>query len=73
MQQEEHMLYYLRRIQERLTIINISIRDGLEMSEEDTEIMKSVWLWYNRSEHHHLNKVIQESPIITQSVLFDGK
>ena len=71
MTKEEHFLYYSKRIQERLTIINQSINDGSDISENDTAILRSVFDWYDKDVFYWLNKVIKPPQIINQSDIFD--
>ena len=70
MTKEEHFLYYTTRIQERITIINRSIADGLEMSEHDTAILRAVFDWYNKDTFYWLNKVVKEKEAIAQGGIF---
>jgi len=71
MTKEEHFLYYSKKIQERLIIITMSIRDKVDLSENDTLILKGVFEWYNKDEYPWLDKVIIEEPIAIQKGIFD--
>ena len=68
---EEHFLHYTKRIQERLTVINMSICDKVDLSENDTLVLKGVFGWYTKDEFPWLDKEIIEEPKPIQKGLFD--
>ena len=69
----EHFIHYSKRVAERLIIIQRSIIDGIDISEEDRQILRSVFEWYETDMFDWLN--IKEKPkqVVTQQGLFSDK
>ena len=67
----EHFLYYCRRIEERISIINRCVLDGIPLLDKDIIFLKEIFKWYEKDRLPWLNKDLVDPVNITQTDIFD--
>lgn len=66
----EHRLLFARRIEERISIINRYILDGIPLSENDEHVLRAVMDWYEDDLFSWLSRELSDREKVKQVDIF---